>query len=256
MSSTTWTPGALSSEARALAGICWRVVEAQHRVSTMKLVDTVSEQELLENLIDTTKPPLPPECRDLDYLLSTPFRYGAVYPNGSRFRRAGMTEGVFYASEAPHTAIAEKAFFRLLFYAESPATPWPINPSEYTAFSSEYAAKRSIDLTKGKFASDKGRWMHLTDYGFCQTFVDLARSAEIEVIRYASVRDPENGMNLALLTCRAFAKPKPIDRQTWHIRLSEAGVQAICESPKSGLTFDRRTFAADPRIASLRWVRD
>jgi hypothetical protein len=256
MSSTTWTRDALSSEARVLDGICWRVVEAQHRVSTMKLVDTVAEQELLENLVDTTKPPVPPECRNLDYLLSTPFRYGAVYPNGSRFRRAGMTEGVFYASEMPHTAIAEKAFFRLLFYAESPATPWPINPSEYTAFSAKYTTKKSIDLTKGKFAADKDRWMHLTDYASCQMFADIARAAEIEIIRYASVRDPENGINLALLTCRAFAKPKPIDRQTWHIRLSEAGVQAICESPKSGITFDRMTFAADPRISGLRWVRD
>jgi hypothetical protein len=49
--------------------------------------------------------------------------------------------------------------------------------------------------------------------------------------------------------------PKPIDQQTWHIRLSDAGAQAICEAPKSGITFDRKTFAADPRIAKLRWVR-
>src|SRR6201987_500477 len=149
MSSSTWTRAALSSDARSLAGICWRLVEAQHHVSTLKLVDSAEERVVLEDLVEASKPPMPPECQGLHYLLSTPFRYGAVYPTGSRFRRAGMTEGVFYASEAPHTAIAEKAFFRLLFYAESPATPWPINPSEYTAFSSEYAAKRSIDLTKG-----------------------------------------------------------------------------------------------------------
>jgi hypothetical protein len=97
----------------ALAGICWRLVEAQYHVSTLKLVDSVAEQELIENLIEMTKPPLPLECRDLHYLLSTPFRYGAVYPNGSRFRRAGMTEGVFYASETPQTAVAEMTFYRL-----------------------------------------------------------------------------------------------------------------------------------------------
>jgi len=62
-------------------------------------------------------------------------------------------------------------------------------------------------------------------------------------------------MNLALLTCRAFARPNPIEHQTWHIRLNDAGVQAICEAPKSGITFDRQSFAADPRIAKLRWVR-
>src|SRR3954449_10967826 len=95
MSSRTWTPAALSSERRTLSGLCWRVVEAQHRVSTLKLVDTLAEQELLERLIEETKPAVPPECRHLHYLLATPFRYGAAYPTGSRFRRDGHTDGVY-----------------------------------------------------------------------------------------------------------------------------------------------------------------
>src|SRR5512144_2874589 len=110
MRSPIWTPAALSSERRRLAGAAWRVVEAQHRVSTMKLVDTLAEQSLLESLIDATKPPLTPECTPLHYLLSTPFRYGAPYPSGSRFRRAGFTPGVFYASRTVATAVAELAF--------------------------------------------------------------------------------------------------------------------------------------------------
>jgi RES domain len=255
MSSNTWTPAALSSDVRPLAGISWRVVEAQHHVSTLKLVDSVAEQELLEELIETTKPPLPPECRALHYLLSTPFRYGAVYPAGSRFRRAGMSEGVFYASEKPQIAVAEMTFYRLLFFAESPDTPWPSNPAEYTAFSVKYATKRSIDLSKGKYDADRAKWMHVTDYSHRQAFADAARAAKVEVIRYASVRDPGRGMNLAILTCRAFAKSKPINQQTWRVRLSDAGAQAICEAPRSGITFERSTFAADPRIAKLRWVQ-
>jgi hypothetical protein len=97
--------------------------------------------------------------------------------------------------------------------------------------------------------------MHVTDYSNCQAFADAARAAKIEIIRYASVRDPDHGINLAILTCRAFAKPHPIEQQTWRIRLSDAGAQAICEAPKSGITFDRKAFATDPRIAKLRWVR-
>jgi RES domain len=100
---------------------------------------------------------LPPECRDLHNLLATPFRYGAVYPAGSRFRRAGMTEGVFYASETPQTAVAEMAFYRLLFFAESPDTPWPANPAEYTAFSADCAAKKAIDLTRSRYGADRAR---------------------------------------------------------------------------------------------------
>ncbi|MCC6778387.1 MAG: RES family NAD+ phosphorylase [Hyphomicrobiales bacterium] len=256
MSSSTWTPAALSSDARKLAGICWRLVEAQHHVSTLKLVDSVDEQEVLEELIEATKPSLPPECRDLHYLLSTPFRYGSAYPAGSRFRRAGLTEGVFYASESPQTAVAEIAFYRLLFFAESPQTPWPANPAEYTAFSVKYATKKAIDLTIAKYHADKAKWTHVTEYDHCQALAETARSAKIEIIRYASVRDPNQGMNLASLTCRAFAKPRPVDQQTWRIHLSTSGVQAVCEAPKSGITFDRTAFGADPRIRTLRWDRN
>ena len=166
-----------------------------------------------------------------------------------------MTEGVFYSSETPETAIAEMAFYRLLFFAELPDTPWPANPAEYTGFSITYLTKRAIDLTRGQYAVDKARWIHPTDYNHCQTFADAARLAEIEVIRYASVRDPGRGINLALLTCKVFSKPNPIDQETWRIHLSEAGVQAIRESPKFGITFDCKTFADDPRIAKLRWIR-
>ena len=81
-------------------------MESQHRVSTMKLVDTLDEQELLEILVDGTKPQVPPDCRHLHYLLFTPFRYGAPYPAGSRFRRAGLTPGVFYGSQDAPTAVA------------------------------------------------------------------------------------------------------------------------------------------------------
>src|ERR1700726_5323205 len=119
MSSPISTPAELSSNCHAATGRCWRVVEAQNQISTTKLTDTAAEQHALELLIEETKPPIPPECRHLNFLLSTPFRYGAAYPRGSRFRRAGFTPGVFYASERVETPIAELCFFRLLFFSES-----------------------------------------------------------------------------------------------------------------------------------------
>jgi RES domain len=254
MSSSISTPDALSSDAFSLTGTCWRIVEGQHRISTLKLVETVDEQGVLEHELERTKPLVPPECRDFHYLLYTPFRYGGFYP-GSRFRRAGSTEGVFYAAEKPETAIAEMVFHRLLFYVESPDTPWPSNAAEYTAFSVEYATKKAIDLTRGKYRLDEAKWTHLTDYGHCQSFAERARRAKVEVICSLSVRDPGKGKNLALLTCRAFARPKPLKQQTWRVLLSDAGALAVCESPTSRITFDRGCFATDPRIAKLRWVR-
>jgi hypothetical protein len=255
MSSSISTPAALSSNARRASGTCWRVIEAQHRVSTLKITDTQAEQELLETLIEASKPAIPPECEHLHYLLSTPFRYGAPYPTGSRFRRAGLTPGVFYASHHVATAIAETAFWRLLFYAESPDTPWPANAGEYTAFAVQYASGRALDLTKPPFDRQREVWTHPTQLDACQTLAEKARAANIDVIRYASVRDPQHRLNVALLSCRAFAKPAEAARQTWRVHLSASGVRTQCEMPRLAIDFDRKAFASDPRILRMKWER-
>lgn len=249
MSLPIWTPAALSSEARPFAGEVWRLVEAQHRVSTLKLVDTLEEQALLEDLLEETKPVLPPECAGLDYLLATPFRYGAVYPHGSRFRRAGRTLGVYYAGLTVETALAEMAFYRLLFFSESPATPLPVNAADYTAFSASVATGEALDLTTPPLDRDAAHWTHPTDYAACQSLADGARGAGIAAILYRSVRDPDGGVNMALLTATAFAAPKPVERQTWRIRLSPLGVQALCDHPPRRIGFAREDFRRDPRIA-------
>ena len=53
-------PAAPSSNPGPRAGTAWRLVEAQNRISTMKLVDDLDEQETLEELLDDSKPPVPP----------------------------------------------------------------------------------------------------------------------------------------------------------------------------------------------------
>lgn len=248
MSLPIWTPAALSSEARSFSGPVWRFVEAQHRVSTLKLVDTLDEQALLEDLLEESKPVLPPECAGLDYLLATPFRYGAVYPHGSRFRRAGRTLGVYYAGLSVETALSEMAFYRLLFFAESPATPLPANAADYTAFSALVETGAAIDLTAPPLDRDTALWTHPTDYAACQALADGARAAGLAAIIYRSVRDPAGGANMALLTASAFAAPRPVERQTWRIRLSPLGVQALCDHPPRRIGFSREDFRGDPRI--------
>lgn len=255
MSSLTWTPDELASNSASFRGRVWRLVEAQHQVSTLKLVDTLKEQEVLEDLIHETKPPVRSDCPDgMSYLLSTPFRYRAVYPTGSRFRRAGLTPGVFYGSDQVETAVAEMAFYRLLFFADSPGTPWPADAKEFTAFCAEVSTS-AIELTVPPFAAAHTMWTDLTDYHHCQDFADLARSAGVGTIRYLSVRDPKYGLNSAVLACSAFTSKEPVQRESWRLRLSSAGVQAIREFPSLRLEFDRLAFNCDPRLAGFRWDR-
>ncbi len=222
-------------------------------VSTMSLVDTLEEQALLEQVLDDSKPVVPEDCRSLHYLLFTPFRYGAAYPRGSRFRRAGLTPGVFYASQQTITAVAEMAFWRLIFYAESPGTPWPANPGEYTAFSVRFSAGKGLDLTRSPLDRDAEKWTHPTDYSHCQSLADTARAAQVQALRYQSARAP--GVNVALLTCAAFASREPGEHQRWRIQVGATGARAIHEFGNERLAFDRAAFARDPRIAALAWDR-
>jgi RES domain len=233
-------------------GDVWRLVEAQHRVSTLKLTDSLDEQALLEKMLDETKPSLPPECDGLDYLLAAPFRY-APYPYGSRFRRAGRTDGVFYASEKVDTAVAELAFYRLLFFAESPDTPFPDAPTDYSAFAVSVKTQRALDLSSPRFSDPALR--SLTDYAACQSLADIARAEGVELLRYQSVRDPAAGFNVALLTPNAFASKKPKSFTTWRIKVGQHGVSALCDFPVARLSYDRDTFTADPRLGGFNWQR-
>ena len=180
MSSPTWTHAGISSELQSYERRdVWRLVDAQYYVSTRKLVDSLAEQAILERLVDATMPAVPSECQDLDEILSRPFRY-APYPKGSRFRRAGLTPGVYYAAEQPRTAAAELAFYRLLFFAESPDTPWPANPLQCTGFSATILSHRSLDLTKPPLDADRSAWRHPVNYEPCQALADAAREAGLE----------------------------------------------------------------------------
>lgn len=255
MSWPIWMQGARLSELLATVpykGDVWRLVEAQHRISTLKLVDSLQEQALLEKMLEETKPSMPPECEGLDYLLAAPFRY-APYPKGSRFRRAGKTDGVFYASEKVETAIAELSFYRLLFFAESPLTAFPDAPTDFSAFSVAVKTGALLDLSQP--AHSDPALSDLVNYEACQSLADRARKIKASAIRYASVRDPRKGFNMALLTPRAFAAKKPKAWQTWRIKIGPHGVSALCDFPQARISFDRTTFAADPRLADFRRQR-
>jgi|FLOH01.1.fsa_nt_gi hypothetical protein len=254
MSSHTWTQDALRSELSHFQAPAWRLVEAQHVVSTLSLVDNLEEQTLLEDILEETKPPIPVDCQHLDYLLSTPFRY-RPYPYGSRFRKPGLTPGVWYGAEQPETAVAEMVFYRFLFYAESPDTPFPDHPADYTAFSVGVGTASALDLTAGALDDDREIWTDPVDYVACQDLADTAREVGAEIIRFQSVRDPAGGANLAVLTCGAFRDSAPVSRQSWRIRIRSSGAQAIRDYPRLGVEFGRDGFDLDPRIKGMDWER-
>lgn len=218
MSSPTWTPAALSSKALNLSFKVWRMVEAQHLASTSKLVDTRAEQELLEDILEERKPPIPQEAADLHYLLFSPFRYETRHPSGSRFR-AVQDPGVFYAAETVRTAAAEVGYWRWRFLQDSAGLE-RLQPCSFTAF--RVPIKTScIDLRDPPYDSDASQWRHPSDYSATQAFGRIARDADIGAILYESVRDPDQHFCAAVLTPLAFATKKPdSSTQTWVLTIS------------------------------------
>lgn len=209
----------------------WRLVEAQHRISTNRLAASADDQAVLEQLVEEVKPPLPPAARGLHYLLATPFRYG--HKKASRFRKAGERPGIFYAAEQAATAVAETAYWRLLFFSRSPGFQPPRTTVEHSAISVPVGLERGLDLTEAPFSADASLWMHPEDYGACQVFAAAARSIDAQAIRYASVRDPEHRANLALLDPAAFAARAPKIEQTWHFRLENGTLTALAALPSN-----------------------
>jgi len=214
-------PAAVSSEARPWQGAVWRIVEAQHTASTMKIVDNDDEQDLLETLLEGSKPAQPATALALDYLLATPFRYNPLR-GGSRFRTV-TDPGVFYGAESIRTASAELGFWRWKFLKDAVDLE-KLEPVAHTAFSADVSAQ-VVDLRQPPFGADAKAWLHPTDYTATQAIAQVAREANVGGIQYQSVRDPNPAWCVALLTPQAFSKPKPHAlMQTWWLAVHQDAV--------------------------------
>lgn len=224
---------------RPYRGKVWRLVEAQHRISTNRIAANTADQALLEALVDEVKPTMPAAARGLHYLLATPFRYG--HSKASRFRRAGERPGIFYAAEHVATAVAETAYWRLLFFSRSPGFVPPTSVVEHSAFTVPVAVDRALDLTVAPLNAHSVPWMNPDDYAACQSFATSARGIDVQAIRYASVRDPEHHANVALFDPTAFTAPTPVIEQTWHFRYEAGQITAFAAFPSS----ERHTFTFD-----------
>jgi hypothetical protein len=218
VSSSTWTPRAVASEAARLRAEPWRAVEAQHVASTRRLVDSNAEQAVLEAIIEDAKPKAPAVAAGLDYLLATPFRY-PPWDRGSRFRSAA-DPGVFYAGEERRTACAELGYWRWRFVTESAGLAEAgLGPLAQTLFRVRLAGA-GIDLRKKPFSRDAKAWTDPASYAATQAFAAVVRKAAVALIRYQSVRDPEKGACVAALDPGAFSASKPIAYQTWFLTVT------------------------------------
>lgn len=239
MSSSIWTQCAGASELRPLRLSPWRIVEAQHQVSTRKLVDTLAEQAILEDLIDRAKPPALPDVR-LHYLLSTPFRYPPLR-HGSRFA-ARHERSLWYGSESLETAFAEVAYYRFVFLAGSRAELVPLS-AQLTAFTVRLRTASGIDLTVRPFAVHAMAIASPIEYAETQALGGAMRASGVEAFRYPSAR--WRGVNVGIFTPAVFGTAKPRGFETWHGVAAHDRVEVVRHD-----FFERPSFVY-PRTAFL-----
>ena len=211
MSSAIWTQCAGDSERKPLRLAPWRVVEAQHEVSTRKLVDSAAEQALLETLIEGVKPPAVGNARQ-HYLLTTPFRHPPLR-HGSRFGTR-VERGLWYGSETLPTAFVEVAYYRLLFLEGTRASLTPLSAS-LTAFRVRTHTANGVDLVAPPFATFRDAIASPVSYTASQALGAAMRAAGVELFRFPSARDP-GGVNIAAFTPTVFGRAEPRDLQRWH----------------------------------------
>lgn len=199
------------------------MVESQHQIATRKLVDSDAEQLVLEQLIDSAKPPQRTRAT-LHYLLSTPFRYPPLR-YGSRFG-SRSEPGIWYGSETQRTAFAEVAYYRLLFL-EGTAADLGLLETELTAFRATVDTARGVDLSAKAFARCRDALTSKTSYDATQRLGTAMRNAGVEAFRYASARDTAGGINIGVFSAAAFGRRQPKALETWHCAATRQQVELV-----------------------------
>lgn len=224
-----------------------RVVESQHISSTRKLVDTTKEHEILEELIEHSKPPLDFEkaFHKCHYLLFTPFRYPPL-KHGSRFGHR-FERSLWYGSLEIETALAEVAFYRL-YFLQGTSAELGVVEAGLTAFVAHIKTRNGINLKMEPFVKHQSQISSPIQYSESQTLGTRMREEGVEAFVYQSARK-EAGGNLGVFTPKAFKlkHPKPGSFQSWQSIATHQGVEFLTLEPikKQKLTFPIDYFLID-----------
>lgn len=202
--------------------VAWRGVEAQHVVSTMRLVDTPHEQDVLEQLLEGSKAQMPPTRHAKHYLLVTPFRYNPHH--ASRFRPA-HAKGQWYGAVDLEAACAEVAYWRHRFIQDSTGLADEELLTEHTFFQGAVSGA-SLDLMAPPWVAMRERWTHGSDYAATQALSAEAQGRGVQWLQYESARAPGCGCVVVFDPEALFEPAGGLDstKQTWHCKATGSHV--------------------------------
>jgi hypothetical protein len=156
----------------------------------------------------------------------------------ARFSRARPSEGTLYAAYRIVTALSERAFHQLRFYRDQgDHIDGKLIPVIQIAF--DLTALPIVDLSVPPFAADLDLLSASTQYSYSQKFADAVRKTHALGIVYPSVRDPERGSNVALLSHRGLASRR-LDRRRvrdWFMTLNPQANTALLQTTQGEATW-------------------
>jgi hypothetical protein len=241
-----WAACAARASTVQLTGDIYRLVESQEQVATNSLVRTLAEQALLEDLIESSKPPLPSGTSGLHYLLATPFRYPPL-PYGSRFG-SRFEPGLFYAARTPATTLAESAYYRFVFWSGMLTPPAEALHTRHTMFNAGICTERGLQLQLAPFDEFRDELTHRSAYTSTQTLGTAMRAAGVIAFEYRSARDPQAGIDVALFTPEALASRSPNILDEWLCETDGARVGYYSRHGGGFHEFPLGTFTVDGRL--------
>lgn len=223
MTQAVWSRDWFDSGVGSKSMKAWRGVEAQHVVSTMRLVDSRHEQDVLEALLEGSKPPAPLMKTQKHFLIFTPFRYRPRHP--SRFRSGG-TLGLWYGAEELFAACAEVAYWRHRFVMDSVGLTKGDVMTEHTFFQAAIDGA-AIDLMAPPWVAARTAWTHGSDYTHTQAVAEAASERGVQWICYESVRAPGHRCAAVLDVDALDMVANGATQQTWRCKANRHAVMMV-----------------------------
>lgn len=191
-----------------------RIVESQEQVATTKIAGNLEEQDLLEAMLEDSKPGL--ISLELHYLLSTPFRYPPLR-YGSRFG-SKMEPGLFYASLELNTCLQECAYYRFIFWYDMTVPPPGPIKTQHTVFKVDVVSTSCVDLRGAEYDAFQQEIRSTASYGFTQKLGSELRKSGVDMIVCKSARG--SGSNVAIYAPTVFTG-NPCEQELWNSELTD-----------------------------------
>jgi len=217
------------------------MVESQEKVATMKLVDTLDEQALLESLIESTKPNLMDGQRH--YLIETPFRYPPLQ-HGSRFG-SRFEPSIFYGAHTVESMLYESAYYAFYFW-NALKIPFK-NPviNHKTSFEVRVKSAKYVNLCAIQDMDIQQKLRSKTDYGFTQSVGATLREMQVDAFSYVSARSPNESKNMGVFNIKSLTSA-PLRQCGWEVKQTAESILFYCrENTTLNTELQKKVFLVD-----------